>query len=174
VFVAAQAAALGVPELVTAQTTAPGGEVIAASAARQATLPTLALADDEGAWVVAVVTSGGFTGRGTGSLTVSSAGESSCVAVAACPARLVEDARRSLTRRVLALTLRPISPPPEPRPRQGVCNDCVTTTLTVRRRDADGERGVTYSWDVTTSSRIPGEVLRLHDELLALTAPPPR
>jgi hypothetical protein len=133
-------------------------------------LPTLLMPPGNDAWVVRIVTTGGFTGRGSGSLTASSAGEMLCVSVTSCPGRLVPETQRSLSRLITAVplpdTVAPRSSPLNP----GTCSDCVTTTLTLRRRDGIGERTVAYTWDVSTVSTVPEEVLRLHSAIVALAA----
>jgi hypothetical protein len=138
-------------------------------AAQAGELPTLVLPPSEGAWVVRVVTSGGFTGRGAGSYTASSVGEVACLRVAPCPARLVPETQRALSRLVKAVPAAAISraAPPD----AGTCNDCVTTTMSVRRRDHDGERMQTFAWDETTRASVPEDVVRLYAAMTALAAP---
>lgn len=132
-------------------------------------LPTLLLPPGDNAWVVRIVTTGGFTGRGSGNLTASSAGEILCASIAACPDRLARDMQRSLSRLVTAtLSPRPVAPTSPFNP--GTCSDCVTTTMTVRRRDGAGERTFTYTWDAISASAVPDEALRLHAALIALVS----
>jgi len=139
-------------------------------AAQAVELPTLVLPAAEGAWVVRIVTSGGFTGRGSGSYTASSAGDVACLAAAACPGRLASDTQRALSRLVKAVPVAAVSRP-SPLSTTANCNDCVTTTMSVRRRDRDEERIQTFSWDETTRASVPDDVLRLHAAVLALAAP---
>jgi hypothetical protein len=139
-------------------------------AAQTVELPTLVLPAAEDAWVVRIVTSGGFTGRGSGSYTASSSGDVSCLAAAACPGRLAPDTQRALSRLVKAVPVAAVSRPSPSSP-TGSCNDCVTTTMSVRRRDRDEERMQTFSWDETTRASVPDDVLRLHAAVLALAAP---
>ena len=138
-------------------------------------LASLILPTDDNAWVVRSVTSGGFTGRGAGNVTASSAGTVLCTLTAICPDRLVPEANRSLSRLVTAVrradpdgrarvvTGGPLTP--------GTCNDCVTTIMTLQWRDAEGEHVVRYSWDVSTVRTIPDEVRRLHAALVELISP---
>ena len=132
-----------------------------------AELPALLLPPDEGAWVVRIVTTGGFTGRGAGSFTASSAGDMLCVSVASCPPRLGPEVQQSLARLVTAIGLGTPAPRTSPL-HPGTCSDCVTTTMTVRRRERDGERTFTYTWDLSTSSLVPEEALRLHSAIITL------
>ena len=130
-------------------------------------LPTQILPEGDGAWVVRIETSGGFTGRGAGSITASSVGEVLCVQVASCADRLLPETSRALTR--LISTLPPGDQASPVTGRRGVCNDCITTTMTVRRRTREGERVQRYVWDSSTASAIHEEVRRLHSAIVALS-----
>ena len=133
-------------------------------------LPSLILPPDDNAWVVRIVTSGGFTGRGAGNVTASSAGQVLCTLVAGCPDRLVPETTRTFSR--LVTTLRLAEPPAsQTPPATGVCADCVTTNMTVQWRDAEGEHLVRYTWDVSTVRTIPDAALRLHAAFIGLTSP---
>jgi hypothetical protein len=155
-----------------------GALLAVAQAAPPATLPMLLLPMDAGAWVVRIETTGGFTGRGLGNFTASSAGELQCLSLAlqrTCPERLTPDTQRVLSRLVTAIPVAADVPAPDSRaPNRTVCYDCVTTTMTIRQRDGDAERTVTYRWDETTRSTIPGDVLRLHAAVTALAPARPR
>jgi len=144
--------------------------LLAALAAQAGELPTLVLPPADAAWVVRVVTSGGFTGRGSGSYTASSSGDVACLAVPACPARLPPDTQRALSRLVREVPVAPTSPA-FPSRQTGVCNDCVTTTISVRRRDHEGERTQTFTWDETTRAGVPEDVLRLYVAVTGIAAP---
>lgn len=137
-------------------------------------LPTLLLPQGKGAWVVRVETSGGFTGRGLGNYTASSSGELKCltyVQPAGCPEHLEGETPEVIGRLVGAIPRTSSAPPVEASaPGRSMCNDCVTTTMSVRRRDADGEQTVTYRWDESTIGAVPGEVLRLRAAILALAS----
>jgi hypothetical protein len=139
------------------------------TAAQTDSLPILVLPEREGAWVVRIETSGGFTGRGSGSFTASSAGEVLCVLTGPCPSRLVPEAQQSLGQLVAGIPLSADASPRAPAVYPGICNDCVTTTLTVQRRSGDGERTTSFRWDETTQGTVPGEVLRLHSAVVALS-----
>lgn len=135
----------------------------------QGNLPALVLPAAPGAWVIRVETTGGFTGRGTGSVTASSAGELFCVSMAACPDHLGDEAHRSLADLIAVIPL--VRPPaPAPPPNQTVCNDCVTTTMTIRRRAPEGERVIVYTWDPSTVATVPPEIRRLHAAVRSLTS----
>jgi hypothetical protein len=133
-------------------------------------LPSLIFPPDDNAWVVRIVTSGGFTGRGAGNVTASSAGQVMCTLVATCPERLVPETNRVFSQ--LVTTLRHA----EPRGGRslltpGGCSDCVTTDMMVQWRDADGEHVIRYTWDLSTVRTIPDAALRLHAALIGLTSP---
>jgi len=148
--------------LLAVQVTAPPG------------LPTLLLPQGNGAWVVRIETSGGFTGRGLGNYTASSSGELKCLTYAqpaGCPEHLDGDTPQVLGRLVGTIPRTSDAPPVElSAPGRSMCNDCVTTTMSVRRRDADGEQTVTYRWDESTIAAVPGEVLRLRAAIMALAS----
>jgi len=136
-------------------------------------LPTLPLADDTGAWVIRIETSGGFTGRGAGSYTASSSGALRCLALTRqvpCSERLAAGTAVPIARLVSALPLTTSAVTVTPLPLTTFCSDCVTTTMTVRRRDGDGERTLTYRWDESTLGTVSGEVLRLHAAVIALAS----
>ena len=140
--------------------------------AQVASLPVLVLPAGEGAWVIRIETSGGFTGRGSGSFTASSAGDVLCVSAGACPPRLVPEAQQSIGRLVAGIPLSAEVSPRVPAVNAGICNDCVATTMTVQRRGGDGERTVSFRWDESTQGTVPGEVLRLHAAVVALSRVP--
>jgi hypothetical protein len=134
-----------------------------------ADLPTMALPTEAGAWVIRVETSGGFTGRGTGHVTMSSAGNVACVAIRECPQRLTGDRQRSLSQLVHALPSPGVGSDSVSRS-NSTCSDCVTITMTVHQRTRDGERTLQYSWDVSTAQTIPADVLRLHAAVVSLAS----
>lgn len=133
-------------------------------------LPSLIFPADENAWVIRIVSSGGFAGQGAGNVTASSAGQVLCTLVATCPDRLVPETNRVFSQLVSTLGHA------EPRGGRGVlspggCFDCVTTNMTVQWRDAEGEHVVRYTWDLSTARTIPDAALRLHAALIDLTSP---
>jgi len=138
------------------------------TAAQAAQLPLPVLPPDEQAWVVLIETRGGFTGRGTGSVSATSAGEVLCTSAGVCPARLVPDAQQSIGRLVAGLPMPADVPSRPPAVGPSICNDCVTTTMTVQRRDRDGARTLQFRWDESTLGTIPGDVLQLHAAVVAL------
>jgi hypothetical protein len=123
------------------------------------------LPDGDGAWVLQVVSRGGFTGRGAGDVVVISDGR----------VRRVSSGTESLGLEALeplAQRIRRASSLQWTGSRLSRCNDCVATlvVLTVRERD-----GVvrTYSsfWDSATFARIPDDVREIHQVALNISRP---
>lgn len=137
------------------------------AAAQAAQFPMVVLPPGAGAWVVRIETSGGFTGRGSGNVMASSDGDVRCSAPA-CPARLAPEVRQSIDRLVAGIPLPGEVSQRPPVVNSGICNDCVTTTMTVQRRDGDGERTTQFRWDESTIGTVPGEALRLHAAVVGL------
>jgi len=136
-------------------------------AAQVAQPPTFVLPPGAGAWIVRIETSGGFTGRGSGSFTANSAGELFCPSAASCPSRLAAGAQQSIGKLVADIRLVADVSARQAVGTSGICSDCVTTTMTVQRRDDDGERTIQFRWDESTLGTVPGEVLRLHSAVVA-------
>jgi hypothetical protein len=134
-------------------------------------LPALPLPAGGDAWAVRVETTGGFTGRGTGSLSATSAGDVFCVLTVRCPRRLIPAAHRAMSQLVRAIPLVAPAPRSSSSTTLSTCSDCVTTTMTVQRRDEDGEHTLRYTWDVSTAHAVPEEALRLRAAILGLTTP---
>jgi len=151
--------------------TAPALAVVALLLGIQASsdLPNLVVPPGNDAWVVRIVTTGGFTGQGAGNVTASSAGQVICTLVASCPDRLVPETNRSLSQLVTTLRLAESADSLTPAA-AGVCADCVTTVMTVRRRDSAGEHTARYTWDVSSVRAIPDDVLQLHAAIIGLTS----
>jgi hypothetical protein len=128
-------------------------------------MPAPALPDGNGSWLIEVVTSGGFTGAGIGSWTLSSQGALSCPTELQCPKNFNASALQSL--------IDPIRPeifaPPQKVSITAICSDCITRTLTITQRDSKGiVRIHTVSWNEVNRSQVPQEVLRLYDAMLTL------
>ena len=122
---------------------------------------------DAGAWSLHVHTTGGFTGQGVGSITISSDGQLACgPATCATPiARLqLDPVSRTLASIMDAAWIR--------RPPSSVCRDCIRTRVVLKRREGDEVRVLTASWD---DSQPPGpefrELRRLALEVHAARSP---
>ena len=124
----------------------------------------LALPDGNGGWVVQVVTSGGFSGTGGGDFTISSQGKILCSAQMSCPKNFVIADFQPLVE-IIRPDVLPVLPPAV----VSLCRDCITRTITIRRRDSIGVvHTYTASWDDTTKSKLPQEVIRIYDAILTL------
>jgi hypothetical protein len=117
-----------------------------------------------GAWIVQVVTRGGILGTGSGDFAVSSEGKISCWRDVRCPKDFRVSDLRPLIEQVQSGTL-----PAPVFPVVGFCSDCITRTITISRRDSMSiVHTYTASWDDTTKSRLPQEVVRIYDSIAAL------
>ncbi len=124
----------------------------------------MALPAGDSAWVVRVTTKGGILGTGIGDFALSSEGKLVCAATGLqCPKEFQPSAFQFLVETVKAGTLQ-LS-----RVRVSYCNDCITRTITISRRDSMGiVHTYTATWDDTTKSRLPQDVSRIYDAALAL------
>ena len=125
----------------------------------------LALGDAPGSWVVLVSTTGGFTGRGAGAVTVRSDGAAACDVPLQCAATAPADSIRQLASAILlarGLTWeRPSS--------RSICNDCIVTTLTLYVRQADGtESRAVFTWDDVDAPQLPARVREIYDAAMRL------
>jgi hypothetical protein len=119
-------------------------------------LPTTAtpvpqkLPDGDGAWVLDLVTSGGFDGMGIGKYSVNSSGLLTCSSTKRkCPDKLTVTALNSLADKVKAAAAVPWEVPAE----RGLCSDCVVVRLQLSMRQQDGStKTFVTSWD--TASRV--------------------
>jgi hypothetical protein len=95
------------------------------------------------AWSLRIHTTGGFTGRGVGSVTISSDGRMACgpapCATPVAAARLDPFGKAIDTAVVEAFWRH--------QPPATLCSDCVRTTLALKRRDGDVVRVYHASWD---------------------------
>ena len=99
------------------------------------------------AWSLRVHTTGGFTGRGVGSVTVSSDGQMACgPAPCATPAvtALLESFGKAISSAVVGAVW-------GPQPLSSVCSDCIRTTIVLKRREGDVVRLYRASWDDSQS-----------------------
>jgi hypothetical protein len=133
--------------------------------AQQPSAPALALGDAPGSWVADVTTTGGYTGRGAGSVHVRADGATACGAPLACGAAVSGDAFQRIAAALQAARgiawERPAT--------RTVCNDCIVTTLTVHTRQADGSEAVTtYVWDNSDAAQVPREVRAMYDSIMGI------
>lgn len=114
------------------------------------------LPDENGAWALNLVTSGGFDGRGIGKFSVNSSGMLICSSTKhKCPDQLTATALNSLADKVKAAAAVPWELPAE----RGLCSDRVVVRLQLSMRQPDGStKTFITSWD--TASRGVPEQLR--------------
>ena len=129
-----------------------------------AQIPQLLLPEGNGAWLVQVATSGGILGTGGGDFAISSEGKIACRVEMKCPEQFPVSDFHPLVEVIQSGIL-----PVPATPIVSLCNDCIKRTITIRRRDSMGVvQTYTASWDDTTKSKLPPEVIRIYDAVLAL------
>jgi len=94
------------------------------------------------AWSLRVVTTGGFTGTGVGSVTLSSDGQMGC-GPAPCATPIALALLKPVTTTIASI----VEAAWVTRTPSGFCRDCVQTTMTLKRRDGDVIRTYVASWD---------------------------
>ena len=116
-------------------------------------------------WLVQVVSSGGFTGNGTGNFAISSEGRVLCsLREMQCPEKFTVALLTPLVE-----AIQPDRIPPIVRTVPNLCNDCITWTLTVRARSSSGvEQTYVATWDDLTRSQVAPELIRIFDAVVAL------
>ena len=122
--------------------------------------------DGDGAWTIRISTSGGFTGRGRGSVTMTSQGNLSCLKTSRpCTEKLVDDKLRPVARLVSSFDpSKWASPTPQ---ENMVCNDCITTTVTFARREGGKLKIKSLSWNDATQIKAPSDVVRIVEMALS-------
>jgi hypothetical protein len=124
----------------------------------------MALPEGNGSWSVTIETSGGSTGKGEGDLAVSSQGKIACSSGLRCASDFVP-----LDMQPLLDAMQNVSLPARSPSLVSSCRDCITTTITIRRRDSMGVVQIySGSWDETTRDKFPQEVVRIYDAVVAL------
>jgi hypothetical protein len=130
---------------------------------RESPAAKMALPDGSGAWVVRVLTTGGFTGAGEGDWAISSKGDVICT-LSGCPKTFVVSEFQSLVEMLNAASLVVAAPA-----KTTVCRDCITRTLTIQYRDPMGSTHIfAATWDDTTTAKVPGELMRIYEGVRAL------
>lgn len=133
--------------------------------AQQPTVPALALGNAPGSWVADVATTGGFTGRGAGSISVRSDGAAACAMPLRCDATIATGRIATLTDTLDAARRSVWQRPPS----RSVCNDCIVTTLTIRTRLTDGSESRTvFTWDNAEAPQLPAAVHTFYDDVIAV------
>ena len=121
-------------------------------------------AEQPGAWVIHVMTRGGFTGGGTGDLVVTSEGQRMLPESAKTTWWLPLYVLKPLSERIRATEPSHWTPS-----RLSTCADCVVTLLVLARRDSNGAvQTLSAFWDTTTHRSVAAEVMRIYDAALRL------
>ena len=132
-------------------------------------IPKMALPDGAESWVIEVFTGGGITGKFDREFAISSGGRILCDFVEPkCPGRFSSAPLQQF------LKIVPVSGEfvPPAMPMSMLCSDCLTKTMTVRRRDATGmEQTYTVSWNLLTASAVPADIRRLYEAVIAIRNP---
>ena len=128
-----------------------------------------ALPEGNGAWVIRVFTSGGFSGTGSGNIAISSKGEIVCtVQEPRCPKTFEVQPIQELVDKFAGLdpaSIGPNSIPAAP----GICNDCINRRVILVWRDRTGlEHSHSAFWDELTAARVPREIIDIYNAVTAL------
>jgi hypothetical protein len=125
--------------------------------------------DSRADWTVSISTSGGFDGQGSGGFSVTSAGGLTCSSTTPCFRQIQKPALQSLESFInsaplpQALQMPGIILPIPIQTTASVCLDCIVTTMTLRIRDSKGiEWTYRWSWDVTSQSSVPIDIMRIY------------
>ena len=103
-------------------------------------------------WSLRIHTTGGFTGMGVGSVTISSDGQMACG-----PAPCATPIAATMLQPVITVVASVVNGPWILQTPSGLCRDCVQTTITLKRRDGDLVQVYRASWD---DSQPPSAELR--------------
>jgi hypothetical protein len=128
-----------------------------------------ALPAGNGAWVIQVFTSGGFSGAGSGNIAVSSKGEIVCTSrKPACPDSFDVQPIQQLVDKFAGMDLSRIVTSPNPAT-PGICNDCINRRVILVWRDRIGlEHSFSASWDELTAAMVPREIIDIYNAVMAL------
>jgi hypothetical protein len=130
-------------------------------------VPPHSLPQGENAWVIHLLSRGGFIGTGRGDITVTSEGRLMSSGVEGrCTQTLTRDSVDALQTLVLSATTLIDSNGPK---LSGVCIDCYMTAIVLQRREAGGvERMYTAAWDDATEPLLSPDLMKLYEALIAL------
>lgn len=128
----------------------------------------IGLPPGDNAWAVQILSSGGFSGKGRGDLTLASDGILYWNGPdGGCSRKLNDETMNALSKVVLAADLTVSSREQEQAP-VGFCADCYTTSMIVQQRGvAEVIRALRVSWDDANRTKVPADILAVHDSLMA-------
>jgi hypothetical protein len=125
------------------------------------------LPEGDGAWTMHISSTGGFTGRGLGSVTVTSLGVRTCdLPATTCSTPLSDEKFGPLKQFATSfdatkwVNLSPFG-------LINVCSDCFITTVTFTRRESGQVKPYTFSWTVANQSSVPPDLVRIADIALS-------
>jgi hypothetical protein len=117
------------------------------------------------AWAVQIVTTGGFTGKGRGNLTLTSDGTLLRDGPnGSCSMKLPDETMKALTETVFAASA--INNAEELMAKY-VCADCIVTAMVVTRRKTGGDETLTASWDDATQEKVAADMLNIYQAVMA-------
>jgi hypothetical protein len=132
-------------------------------------LASPALPVGNGAWVIRVFTSGGFSGAGNGNIAISSKGEIVCATrrPAACPKSFEVQPIQQLVDKFAGMDLSRIVNRIPAAP--GICNDCINRLVILVWRDHTGiKHSYSASWDELTAAMVRREIVDIYNAIMAL------
>ena len=94
-------------------------------------------------WSLRIHTTGGFTGRGAGSVTISSDGQLAC-GPAPCATPVVTALVEPFGKAIASAAVDAVW---GSQPLSTLCSDCIRTTIALKRREGDAVRVYRTSWD---------------------------
>jgi len=116
------------------------------------------------AWAVQIVTSGGFSGKGRGNLTLTSDG----ILLrdwpdGSCRMKLSDETMKPLTEAVFAAN----APNKSEQLMNNVCADCIVTAMLVTRRKSEGDETLAVSWDDPNQSKVAADMFNIYQAVMA-------
>ena len=120
----------------------------------------------ESTWTVHVVARGGFSGNVSQDLTVASDGKINClVPQTPCPKQPDVSKLKALIEMLPEQSVSITHPVPP----NVFCNDCLTRTIVIERRDSSGTTN-SYSaqWTDVNANGVPPTILQIYDAVIAL------
>ena len=116
------------------------------------------------AWAVQIVTTGGFTGKGRGNLTLTSDGTLLRDGPdGSCSMKLPDETMKALSETVFAANTTNNSEELI----KHVCSDCIVTAMVVTRRKSEGDETLTASWDDPNQARVATDMLNIYQAVMA-------
>ena len=127
----------------------------------------ITLPPGDNVWSVQIVSRGGFTGSGKGDLTMISDGMLYWSGTdGSCSSKLSQEVVQALEKVVLDANPSSFS---NVRSATGVCADCYQTAMVVQHRTSSGTiRVSSASWEDVSQDKVPAEVMKIYESLMAL------